>query len=115
MECEGVAFKGRGNDKVRRSCECEVFFVTETKSRRCDRLRIPRFDIYSCNNYNQGEGGAGGGVAIFIRQKIKRQVLTFDNIKGNFDIIGVRIEGEKRNINFICVYRRPGNVERKGT
>lgn len=55
------------------------------------------------------------GVAIFIRQKIKRQVLTFDNIKGNFDIIGVRIEGEKRNINFICVYRRPGNVERKGT
>lgn len=90
-------WRSKDAEMIRRSCECEVFFVTETKSRRCDRLRIPGFDIYSCNNYNQGEGGAGG-VAIFIRQKIKRQVLTFDNIKGNFDIIGVRIEGEKKCI-----------------
>lgn len=62
-----------GTDKV-----LERLCITETKCRRDDKLTIPGFVSYVCNNYRQGEGGAGG-VAIFIRDNIRAQFLNLSN------------------------------------
>lgn len=45
---------------IRRSIDCDILFITETKSKRNDRLVIPSFDTYVRNNYRQGERGVGG-------------------------------------------------------
>lgn len=71
-------------------------------------------DLFVRNNYRQGTGGAGG-MGIYIRRQIKCQLLNFDNVKGNFDTIRLRIERDKESINFICVYRIPGTTELQGT
>lgn len=55
-----------------------------------------------------------GGVAIFVCYDIKAQFINFSDIRGSFDVTGVRIVGEERIVHVIVVYRRPGSVERVG-
>lgn len=106
-------WRSKGAELIKYSRDFNVLCVTETKSKRGDRLTIPGFASNTCNNYRQGEGGAGG-VAVFIRSSYRFQFLNQSNIKGNFDVTGVRILGEEETINVIVVYRRPGGIERDG-
>lgn len=69
---------------IKQSRDYDILCVTETKSRREDKLSIPDFVSHVCNNYRQGEGGAGD-VAIFVRHSIRAQFLNLSNIKGSFD------------------------------
>lgn len=86
---------------------------TETKSKRTDHYRVPGYDTYMENGYNQGEERAGR-VAIFIKKYMRRQEIKLDNVKHNVDTLGLRVEGEKITINFICLYRRPSKTVKKG-
>lgn len=104
----------KNTEIIHNSRDCEAFFVTETKSKRNDHLLIPGFESYTCNKYNNGEGGAGG-VAMFIRHRIKKQILDISNAKGSFDALGVRLFIGSETINIIVIYRRPGKVEPHGT
>lgn len=61
-----------------------------------------------------GEGGGTGRVAIFVRYDIKAQFINLSDIRGSFDVTGIRIVGEERTVHVIVVYRRPGSVERVG-
>lgn len=106
-------WRSKGAELIKYSRDFDVLCITETKSKRGDRLLIPGFVSNTCNNYRQGEGGAGG-VAIFIRSDYRFQFLNLSNIKGNFDVTGVRILGKEETINVIVVYRRPGGIERDG-
>lgn len=101
-------WRTKGTELIKYSKDYDIMCITETKSKRGNR-----FKSNICNNYRQGEGGAGG-VAIFIRDDIRSQFLNLNSIKGNFDITGVRILGEREMINVIVVYRRPGGIERDG-
>lgn len=83
----------------------DLCFITETKSKRNNQIRVPGFDVYERVNYRQGEGGAEG-VAILICRHIKREPLDMSRIKGNFDVVGIRIESTIVVINFVCTYRR---------
>lgn len=103
-------WRTKGVELMKYSRDYDILCITETKCRRDDKLTIPGFVSYVCNNYRQG----AGGVAIFIRDNIRAQFLNLSNIKGSFDVTGVRILGEEKTIN-IVVYRRPGVVERDGT
>lgn len=85
----------------------DICFLTETKSKESDRINIRDFDIYINNNYNQGAGGAGG-VAILIRRSIKRTVIDMSHCRGFFDVLGIKIQGEKYCLTLVCLYRRPG-------
>lgn len=118
MTFKGILWNARGwrtkdAEIIKYSSDYDLICVTETKSKRNDRLLIPGFSSYLCNNYRQGEGGAGG-VAIFIRYDIKSRFINLRDIKGSFDMTEVRIVGEERTIKVIVVYRRPGVVERIG-
>lgn len=42
-----------------------------------------------------------------------RQELHLSLIKGNIDAVGLKIMGETEKINFVCIYRRPGEVWRE--
>lgn len=106
-------WRSKNAEIVKRASDFDIIFITETKSKRKDHLTIPGFDTYVRNECRQGEGGVGG-VAIFIKKQIKRQEIDLSRIKGNFDTLGVRVVGEKEAINFVCLYRRPGKIERKG-
>lgn len=106
MTLRGILWNARGwrtkdAELIKQSRNYDILCVTKTKSRREDRLSIPGFATHVCNNYRQGEGGAGG-VTIFIRHNIRSQFLNLSNIKGSFDIAGVHRGGE--NNKFSCCY-----------
>lgn len=66
------------------------------------------------NNYNQGEGGAGG-IAIFIKKSLKVQELDLTINKKNFDILGIKIKTDVGEISIIEIYRRPIGTEERNT
>lgn len=107
-------WRTKGAELIKYSRDYDIMCITETKSKRGDRLTIPGFVTYTCNNYRNGEGGAGGA-AISVRNSIRAQFLNLNSIKGNFDVTGVRILGEEETINILVVYRRPEGIEKDGT
>lgn len=66
------------------------------------------------NNYNQGNGGAGG-VAIFIKRNTKFREIDIDINNENLDVIGLRIDTETIPVVLMAIYRRSGRIEKKGT
>lgn len=85
MTLKGILWNARGwrtkdAEIIKYSSDYDLICVTETKSKRNDRLLIPGFSSYLCNNYRQGEGGAGG-VAIFIRYVSSRSLLISEILK----------------------------------
>lgn len=117
MTIKGLLWNARGwrskeTEILKRAQEYDILFITETESKRDDRITISGFDTYSRIDYRQDEGGAGG-VAVFVRKYIRRQELDLSYIKDNLDAVGIRVEGDKEIINFICFYRRPSKTERR--
>lgn len=94
--------------------EYDICLLTETKSKKSDRIGFKGYDTYVMNDCSQGKRVGAGGVAILIKKNIKRKVIDLEQCKGKFDACGIRIEGEQITVNFICIYRRPGNKVPKG-
>lgn len=93
--------------------DIDLGLITEIKSKMSDRINVPGFDVHSVNSHNLGIGEAGR-VAIMIRKGIKYQTIDLDHYKNSFDIIGIKIIGDKQNINWICLYRRSNLIIHRG-
>lgn len=76
-------WREKSEEIVERVREVDIAIITETKGKRTDHYRIPGYGVIKCNDYNLGEGGAGG-VAIFYRTEM---VVT------EIENIGKEIEG----------------------
>lgn len=100
--------------------EYDIVIITETKNKRTDRFLVPGYVTLIENRYMLGEGGAGGGIAIFYKKKIRAEKMEDSGLKNgnaNIDTIGIRIHrGNKKNkLNIVGLYRRPGEIEELGT
>lgn len=58
--CNARGWRTKDAEIIKHSRDYDLICVTETKSKRNDRLLIPGFRSYLCNNYRLGEGGGLG-------------------------------------------------------
>lgn len=119
MTIKGIMWNARGWSNKdaeiwKRLQDYDIGIITETKSKRTDHFNVPGYITIMKNNYNQGNGGAGG-VAIFIKRNTKFREIDIDINNENLDVIGLRIDTETTPVVLMAIYRRPGRIEKKGT
>lgn len=65
MTIKGLLWNARGwrskeTEILKRAQEYDILFITETESKRDDRITISGFDTYSRIDYRQDKGGVEG-------------------------------------------------------
>lgn len=113
MECPGIEIQRSGDEETKLLLGHRTHPWTETKNKKDNVIGIPGFEVEFQNDYNSTKKGAGG-VAIFVKRGIKRETLCFPQNARDFDVCGVRIEGDNMWLNIVCIYRRPNLHVRNG-
>lgn len=92
----------------------DIAIITETKLKTTEKIKIKGYKIVRRDRQNNIN--ASGGVAIIVREDICMEIINMEKQEGNnMEAVGVRIilkNGKKLNI--IGIYRKPGEIERKG-
>lgn len=94
--------------------EYDIVILTETKSKKEQEIKIPGYKIITKNNYNNTLDGARG-VTIIIREKMRNAEINEDIVTEDVDIdcAAIQIEQNKKKIDIIGIYIRPGKLTTK--
>lgn len=94
----------------------DLVILTEIKNKPERELKIAGYKTLTRNNYNNNLGGAGG-VAIIVRENLRVEINDdFNTNDGDIDCASVQVQtDQKKIINVIAIYRRPGRQMRNNT
>lgn len=108
-------FKNKREELSNRIREFDIGIPSEIKIKKGYMIKINGYNAI----WQEGKmerGTARGGVAILIKKGIKYKILKgLEGDRSDIEKIGIRVEYKgKKVINIVGIYRKPGNICRKG-
>lgn len=92
----------------------DISIITETKNKRQETLKIPRFQTILCNTLRNYVNEAGG-LAIVIKQDLQWELINgMKSPSKDVELLGIKIKDPIMTINLIAIYRRPRRTEKQG-